>query len=539
MGLPGLLKGGYKHFTGLEEAIMKNVDAVKQLSKITQTSLGPNGMNKLVINHLEKIFVTSDAATIVKELEIQHPAAKMAVMAATMQEHEVGDGTNFVVTFAGELLLQAESLLRMGVHVSDIIAGYKKASDFAEKEIEKLVAGKVEDIRTKESLEKVLKPVLASKQYGYEDMLASLVADACLMVMPKAPRKPSLNVDNVRVCKILGSNIYESEVVKGIVVERDALGMTKLATDAKIAVFGCGVEAASTEAKGTVLITNAEELMNYSKSEEKMMEDNIQAIADSGVKVIVSGASVSEMALHFCNKFGIMIVKIQSKFELRRLCRTVGATAMVRLGAPTAEEMGHCDSVKVTEVGGRLVTVFTQDDDESGISTIVLRGSTRNLLDDFQRAVDDGANAVKAFCKDTRYLAGAGAFEIALASKIAEFGETLPGLDQYAVKKYAEALEVVPRTLAENAGLVATDVISSLYAAHASGKGSAGVNIEEGGTLDAVEAGIWDSYAVKQLALDLSCDAAVTVLSVDQIIMSRPAGGPKAPQQGGPGRPQH
>lgn len=528
MGLPGLLKSGYKHFSGLEEAIMKNVEAVKQLSKITQTSLGPNGMNKLVINHLEKIFVTSDAATIVKELEIMHPAAKMVVMAATMQEYEVGDGTNFVVTFAGELLLQAEELLRMGVHVSDIIAGYKKAADFAEKEIESMVAGSIENLRSKESLVKILKPVLASKQYGYEDMLGQLVADAALMTMPKG--KPSFSVGNIRVAKILGSTIAESNVVKGVVVDRDALGLIKIAKDAKIAVYGVGVEAAATEAKGTVLIHNAEELLNYSKSEEKMMEENIKAIAASGVNVIVSGASVSEMALHFCNKYELMIIKITSKFELRRMCKTVGATAMVRLGAPTLEEMGHCDLVKTQEIGGRLITVFSQDDEKSAISTIVLRGSTRNLLDDFERAVNDGANAIKAYCKELRYLPGAGAFEIGLASKVNAFGETLPGLDQYAVKKYAEALEVVPRTLAENAGMVSTDILSSLYAAHADGKSSTGVDIENGGTLDAVAEGVIDSFAVKKLALNLSCDSAVTVLSVDQIIMSRPAGGPKPPK---------
>ena len=193
-----MLKSGYKHFSGLEEAIMKNIDACKQLSKITQTSLGPNGMNKLVVNHLEKIFVTSDAATIVKELEVMHPAAKMIVMAATMQEYETGDGTNFVVTFAGELLLQAEDLLRMGVHVSDIVAGYKKANEFATEELKKQIVGKIDNIRSKESLVRILTPVLAAKQYGYEDMLASYIADAAIMVMPKEPKKASLNVEAVR-----------------------------------------------------------------------------------------------------------------------------------------------------------------------------------------------------------------------------------------------------------------------------------------------------------------------------------------------------
>jgi len=539
-GLTGLLKDGYKHFAGLEEAILKNVEACKGLADITRTSLGPNGMNKLVINHLEKLFVTSDAATIVRELEIAHPAAKMLTMAASMQEAEVGDGTNFVVTFGGELLSHARDLLRMGVHPSEIVAGYNKASEKAQELLKALVVAKVDDPRSKEQLLPPLRTVLGAKQYGYEDMLASLVADACLATMPAPGRKAAINTDNVRVAKLVGATIDDSQVIRGMVVQRDTHGVVKHVEDAKVAVFGCAIEIADTETKGNVVLKDAEELMSYTKGEEKLMEDAIAAIAATGAKVIVAGGSISEIAQHYIDKYELLSIKILSKWELRRLCRSIGATAAARLGAPTPDELGYAASVSVQELSSARVTVFRQPDDEAGgIATIVLRGSTGNILDDMERAIDDGVNTVKVLCKggegpelEGALLPGAGATEINLALNLHKFGDAQAGLEQYAINKFAEAFEVFPRTLAENSGQVAADVIAALYAAHSAGATSTGVDIDESGTLDATKAGILDTYFTKCEALRLAADAAITVLRCDQIIMSKQAGGPK-PRDGG------
>jgi len=257
------------------------------------------------------------------------------------------------------------------------------------------------------------------------------------------------------------------------------------------------------------------------------MEDKIKEIADAGVKFVVSGGSISEMAAHFLEKFGIMSIKIMSKFELRRICRTTGATAMPKLGAPTPEEAGHIDLVEVMEFGDSKVTVLRQNADTSRVATIILRSSTDNALDDLQRAVDDGVATVKVLQRDNRLVPGAGATELALAEDIATFAATVPGLDQYAVKKFAEALEVVPRTLAENSGQQAQDVVSALYTARTQGNKAAGVDVIDGGVLDARQAGIMDLYATKQSAFDLGLEAALTILRVDQIIMSKRAGGPK------------
>ncbi|CEG37195.1 t-complex protein theta subunit [Plasmopara halstedii] len=530
-GLSSLLKDGHKHFEGVNEAVAKNIDAVKQLAAITRSSLGPNGMNKLVINHLERIFVTSDTATIVKELEVIHPAARMVVMAAKMQENDYGDGTCLVVALAGELLMEAASLLRMGLHASEIVTGYEKAHDKCQEILQALQSVQVRDPRDQNELEKAIKTSLASKQYGYEDLLAKLVADACLNVMPAAPKRPSINVDNIRVAKIMGGNLNDSTVIRGMVILRNTEGNIKKALKAKVAVYGCGIEISSTEAKSTVLIKDADELMNYNKGEEKKLEEAVQAISDSGATVVVSGGSISEMALHFLEKYNLMTIKIQSKWELRRLCRAVNANALVRLGAPTPDEMGFCDSVLVKEIGGKKVTVFQQDEEDAKIATIVLRASTDNVLNDIERAIDDGVNCVKSVCRDGRFVSGAGSTEIELSRQIKNFGEATPGLDQYAIKKFGEAIEVVPRILAENSGQMATEVLSSLYAAHAAGNVNAGVDVDNEQKShvisDALDKGIWDHLQTKMSAIRLGADAAITVLRVDQIIMAKAAGGPK------------
>jgi len=484
-------------------------------------------MNKLVINHLGKLFITSDSATLLKELEVEHPAAKMVVMAAEMQVQEMGDGSNFVTTFAGELLSNAESLLRLGVHPSEIVLGYAKASAKAAELLEASVCHTVADVRSVEELSSVLRTVISAKHYGYEDLIASLVARACIGVMPPAPKRPSVNVDSVRVCKLIGGSITDSTVIKGIVVHRQSEGTVTYAEDAKIAVFGCGIEAGSTETKGTVVIKNAAELKAFNKEEERLMEESIKSIADAGAKVVVAGGSISEIAQHFLNKYNLLFVKIVSKFELRRLCRSVGATALVRVGPPTPDEMGHADKVFVKELGSKKVTIFEQIEDESQVATVVLRGGTMNLLDDVERAIDDAVNTAKVLCKDGRCLPGAGATEIELAYRIQQVAESTPGLEQYAISKFAEALEVVPRTLAENSGQAAAEVLSSLYAAHATGSAAVGVDIEGTGVTDAATARIYDAFATKLSALTLAADAALTVLKVDQIIMAKQAGGPK------------
>tara|TARA_B100000073_G_scaffold348128_1_gene365228 strand:+ start:86 stop:1711 length:1626 start_codon:yes stop_codon:yes gene_type:complete len=517
---------GHKHLSGLDEAVIRNIEACKQLSKITRTSLGPNGMNKMVINHLERLFVTSDAAVIVRELEVAHPAARLLVMAAQSQEREMGDGTNLVVSFGGELLGLAEELVREGLHPSEIVEGYEKAAAKALEWMGELVVEKSDalDARDVDAVAGRIKGTLSSKQHGFEEKLARVVASACVDVLPK--NALNFNVDNVRTTKIPGSSLSDCTVVQGMVIRRGVEGTIRSLKNVKIAVFGCAVDTSTTETKGTVLIKSASELEAYSKGEEAKMEEYIKGIADAGARVVVTGQSFGEMALHFIERYGLMAIKIPSKFELRRLCRATNARGLVKLDRPEADELGFVSSIEVREIGGTQCVVVSQDDHTSRVATVVLRGSTQSAIDDMERAVDDGVNAFKALTKDSRTVPAGGATEIELAHRLAAYGRKQTGLDQYAIQKFAQALEVVPRTLAENAGVNATDCVYNLYAAHANGDVNAGVDITGENTSTDLGAtqGIYDVFLVKYWAIKHAVDAVCTVLRVDTIIMSKFAG---------------
>lgn len=541
----------------------------------------------MVINHLDKLFVTSDASTITSELEVQHPAAKLLVLAAAAQQQEVGDATNFVLSFAGELLAKAEGLLRDGLHPIEIADGYAKAGEAALAALEELVVpgSEVLDVRDAAAVARRIRAAISSKQYGYEDLLAPLIAEACVAVCPKNPA--NFNVDGVRVAKVPGGGVHDSAVVRGMVLKRGAEGVVTSVEDAKVAVFAQGIDTSSTETKGTVLIRSAEELEGYSASEERKVEEAVAAVAAAGARVVVSGSAIGEMAQHFIDKAGLMAIKIPSKFDLSRFCRATGArapprapaqpppaapapappvnlralahpslasrlpsdplppgrpspprragaTALVKLCVPTADQLGLARKLEVTEIGGTRVCVLSQGEGAGRVATVVLRGATEQALDDLERAVDDGVNAYRALCRDARALPAGGAPEVEVARRLQAAARLETGLEQYAVAAFAAALEVVPRTIAENAGLDAAEAVSALFAAHAGGQAAAGLDVETGLPRDLAEDGLLDLFTAKWWALKLAVEAATTVLRIDQIIMAKVAGGPR-PRGGGGG----
>lgn len=487
-------------------------------------------MNKIIVNHLNKVYITSDAGTILTELEVQHPAAKLLVHAVKAQQQEVGDGANMVMSISGELLSKAESLLRDGLHPTEVAEGYVKASKKALEFLEDICItdAKDVDLTDVDAVAKRLKGALKSKQNGYEDDLAPLVAQACVDICPD--NKQNFNVDNVRVSKLVGGFVDQSEIIQGIVIRRQAEGTVSCVENAPVAIFSQGVDTSSTETKGTVLIKSAAELKDYHKSEEKELEEIIKGIADLGTKVIVSGSSIGEMAMHFIERYKMMAIKIPSKFELRRICRATGAQAIPKFIVPGKEQLGMAQKVEGLEIGGNRVTVIKQDRRVGKVATIILRGATDHLMDDMERAIDDGVNTFKALCKDARILPGGGAAEMALSKKLLEYGRKQTGLEQYAIQKFAEALEVIPLTLAENAGMNTTDTLAALRAQHAQGNGRIGIDSVASEMTDLGKQSIVDLFYTKYWAIKFAADAATTVLRVDQIIMAKQAGGPKRPQ---------
>lgn len=554
-GGPQLFKEGYKNLQGLEEVILRNIEATKEMSEITRTSFGPNGRNKMVINHLDKLVVTNDAAAMIRELEVEHPAAKLLVMASEQQEAEAGDGTNYVIILGSELLQRAEGLLRMGLHPSEIARGYEGALEVALGALEELGVERVQDFGSQVELLKAVRTAVAAKQYGSEDQLGGLVAEAVSVAMPQNGAS-RFNVDNVRVVKVLGGSIGQSRVVRGMVLGRGPETVKQRARMAKVAVYTCPLDMGQTETKGTVLLHNAKEMLDYTKGEEAQMEQAVRELSEAGVGVVVCGAGVGDLAVHFLDKYGIVAVRCQSKFDIRRMCRVLGANPMARLGVPMPEEMGYCDELRTEEIGSDRVTVVRQWAAEeaeqakehgagerpkmadrvghSQVATVVLRGATQNALDDAERAVDDGVSVVKALTKDPRLVAGACAAEMDLARSVHDAADRAAGLAQHAMRAFGHALEVFARTLGDNAGVDSTALVAKLIAAHHSGSKTCGVDVGcdfEPRVLDAQKAGVLDPLAVKQWALRYATHAATTVLQIDQIVMAKKAGGPKAPKQ--------
>ncbi len=519
-----LLKEGFKHYKGAQEAIMRNIEAVNDMASMTRTSLGPNGMNKYIINMHDKLFLTKDTSVMAKELEVNHPAVNILIEASKSQDQEAGDGTNFVITFGGELLNLAGELINSGVHLSDITLGYEKGFNKALEVIDKAPQYKIDDISKIEEATKIIKPVIGSKMvHGQEGFLAPIVAQACINVLPNDRTK--FNVDNVRVSKILGGTLMKTETMKGLVIVRNVEGSVTKCEKCNVAVYNCPLETQGAETSDQIVFKTADELLNYTKSEEENMEKIIKNIVDSGVKCVIVGGAISNMAIHYLDKYGILAFRVMSKFELRRIASACGASLLVRLGPPTKEEMGYADEIKVTEISSEKCIVLTRDSENNKLSTIILRGTTNDMLDNMERVIADGVNAYRDACKNNVYVAGAGAIEMHLSNEIKSFGKTITTLDQYGIEKFGEAFEVVPRTLLENSGYNVNEVLATLRSKNNS-DANMGINIKNGEIEDVMKLGILDHLETKKWAIKHAVNSVLTILKVDQVIVAKPAGGP-------------
>lgn len=552
-GITNLLKDGSRAFSGLDEVILRNIEACSNLSEITQTSYGPRSMNKLIVNHLGKQFITSDLPTIVEELDIQHPAANMIAMACKRQAEEYGDNSNTVLIFSGELLRNASKLLTAnGLHPSDIIKGFELGLQRSLSILESLVTYKIEDFKNKDDLTNVVRPIISTKHHGCIELMTKLTSEAIANVMPSCDKISEFDVDNVRIVKLLGGSPIQSFNLNGMLINREPTGTVRSIDDiCNVMVLGCGLEMTGTESKGTVVLNNAQELLNFTRGEEALVEDLIKNIKVSGkVDAIIAGGPISDIAQHFCNKYEILTLRITSKWELRRVCRSLGAISMVRLGVPLPEELGKASSITISEIGSKKVTIINALN--TRVNSIVLRGATQSSLDEMERSIMNAVSIVKAATKDNRFVPGAGATFVELSknlrssnkidgsTKSATNPSQFSGLEEYAIEKYAESLDIFPRILAENTGNNSTDLLASLHSIHRKGGNTTkGINVlcssDSCPIIDCMKntdnAIIVDHLMSLSSALKLSTDVAVTILKIDEIIMAKPAGGPKPRNQ--------
>ena len=523
-GLNSLLKSGYRTFKGKNQTFFKNAEAIEDMASMTRTSLGQNGNYKYIINMHDKLFLTKDTNVMANELEINHPAVNVLVDALKAQSQEQGDGTNFVVTFGGELMKYASKLVTEGLEIAAISEGFEKAYNKTMELLDKAETYKVSDVTNLEDATRFIKPVIGSKLvHGQEEFLAPLVAQACINVVPK--EKEKFDVDNVRVAKILGGNLMKSEVIKGMLVVRKTEGSVISCEKCNVGVYNCEFTTKGAETNDQVVFKTADELLNYTKSEEEHMEKIIKEIVDSGVKCVITGGAISNLAIHYLDKYGVMAFRTMSKFELRRIARSIGATLLVKLGAPTKEEMGYADEIKLTEVSSQKCILIRRDSENNKISTVVLRGTTNDMLDNLERVVNCGVNAYRAVCKSPVFVAGAGAIDMYLSQKIVEYSREVKSLDQYAIEAFGEAFEVIPRTIMENSGINVNEKLSTLRAKN-SRNPNMGINIKTGDIEDAFQLGVLDHLETKRWSIKHAYNSIRTIIKIDQIIVAKPAGGP-------------
>lgn len=517
----GFFKEGTRYFQGVDEVLLRNTEAAIDLAELTRTSIGPNGMKKIIKNHFGKLYVTGDAATILNEAEIQHPAAKMLVTASQMQAEQVGDGTNFVLVLAGELLKRATELVRAGINTKDIVLGYQKALEEAVKILPQIKCPVAFNVEDRASVVAALKTSLSSHQFLDGDFLANIVADACLAAYPNHQYK--FNVDNVRVAKCLGGSIQDSHVVKGFAIPREVVGTIRRQENCKVAIYACAFDFSETDTKMSTVFTSGKEMENFALSEESRMEQMVLSIKEKGVSVVVCQSKFTEMGMHYLEKHGIMAVQLPSNWDIKRLARAVKGVPLLRIGQPTDEEVGSCISVEAREVGSTPLVIFEA---EGGISTVIIRGSTPNIIDDIERSIDDAVNSFRILTEYPMLVPGAGATEMELSTRITKFAESRPGMDQYGIRKFAESLEVIPRTIAENSGIRISEFMAKIRAAHNKGEINAGVDVIGMDVGDANALGVYDVAHVKEWGMKFASEVACTLLRVDQICMSKPAGGP-------------
>jgi T-complex protein 1 subunit theta len=488
-------------------------------------------MKKMIVNHIDKIFITSDSTTILKESEINHPAAKLISMASKMQKEDWGDSTNYVITLAGELLTQAEILIKSGLHPSSIISGFQIGLDNTLSILEKCSEKTIADINSDLLVVDVIDSALASKLPNNHKFFAELLTKACRLVLQDRTKK--FDPENIRFVKLLGGNVEHSSLIPGFVLSRSPEGdQTKQVTKAKIACYSCPFDPQGGETKGTVLITKADDLVNYSSTEEALAEKIVKSIAETGVNVVVVGGSISELCLHFLNKYNIFVLKVHSKFELARLAKTIGATLIPKLGAPIPEEIGHAETVKVQEIGSTRVTVFEVKEVDVKVASIVLRGATTTIMDDIERSLENGVSCFKQILNDNRYCFGAGAIEAYLVNKIDHVSSTLTGLEQYSCLQYGQAFEAFVRILLENAGLNSNEQTSSVVSANIE-KAHVGVNVFKGTIEEVHNFEVYDNLGSKINAIKLASYVVLTILRIDQIIVAKPSGGPKPKENKG------
>ncbi|MCD4809272.1 MAG: TCP-1/cpn60 chaperonin family protein [Methanosarcinales archaeon] len=525
-----ILREGTERSKG-REAQNNNIMAAKAVANAVRTTLGPKGMDKMLVDGLGDVVITNDGVTILREMDIEHPAAKMVVEVAKTQDDEVGDGTTTAAVLAGELLKVAEDLLDQNVHSTIIASGYRLAADRASeilKTIERTVTEDDEDL-----LLKISETAMTGKgAESSKDKLSKLVVKAVKSVVEIEGGKKVVDIDNIKIEKKVGGSIEDSELIEGMVIDKERVhpNMPKVVKDAKIAMISEPVEFKKTEVDAEINITSPDQLQLFLDQEEKMLKNMVDKIINSGANVVVCQKGIDDMAQHYMSKAGILAVRRVKKSDMEKLSRASGGAVVTNIDEISESDLGHAGIAEEKKTGGDSMLFITGCKNPKAVS-IVIRGGTEHVVDSLERALEDALRVVGVVIEDEKLVAGGGSPEVELSLRLNEYAATLKGREQLAVNKFANAIEVIPRTLAENAGLDPIDMMVELKSQHEKGNKNAGLDVYTGDVIDMMEKGVVEPLRVKTQAINSATESAVMILRIDDVIASTGGGGGEMPPE--------
>jgi thermosome len=529
-----LLKEGASETKG-REAVKNNITASKIIAEIVRTSLGPRGMDKMLVDSLGDVTITNDGATILKEIDVQHPAAKMLVEISKTVDNEVGDGTTSAVVLAGSLLENAESLINQDVHPTIIVDGYRKAAKKAKQFLEEIAD--VVTANDKSILQKIAKTSMQTKLVRKDSgHLADLVVKAVSAVAEKNGEKFTVDIDDIKVEKKAGGSINDCNIIQGIVLDKEIVhgGMPKKISEAKIALLNAALEISKTETDAKINISNPQQLKSFLDEESRMLKNMVDKVIASGATVVLCQKGIDDMAQHYLAKAGILAVRRVKESDLTKLAKATGARIVTNLDDLFEKDLGSAETVEERKIEEDR-WVFIEGCKHPKSVTLLLRAGSQRVVDEVERSVHDAIMVVRDVMELPSIVAGGGAPETYVATKLRSWSKSLEGREQLAVEKFAESLESIPLTLSENAGMDPIDTLATLRSRQIKGEKYTGIDVMKARVGNMKSSDIIEPLAVKNQIISAASEAACMILRIDDVIATAKSAGPPPGAEGGMG----
>jgi thermosome len=515
-----VLREGTKRERG-KGAQYNNIEAALAISNAVRSTLGPKGMDKMLVDSMGDVTITNDGVTILKEVDVEHPAAKMIVEVAKTQDNECGDGTTTAVVLAGELLKKAEDLLEANVHPTVIANGYRMAAVEAKKVLNKNAID-LKNLKDKKLLKKIALTSMASKTIGGMQFLAEMAVDAVLSIVDDVGGRTVADIDNIQIVKKQGGAIRDTELIKGVIVDKEAAhsGMPKYLENPKIALVNQALEIKKTEVDAKIEIDDPYALKNFLDQEEATLKGLVNTLKESGANAVFCQKGIDDLVQHYLSKSGMFAIARVKKSDLEKLSKATGAAIINNLKDMSKKDLGTAGAIEERKFGKDSLTFITGCKNPMAVS-ILIRGGTEHVVAEADRALHDALSVVADVVVDGKYIVGGGASAMEIAQHLKSYASSVGGREQMAIDAYAEAVEIIPKSLAENAGYDPINTLIDLRSAHSKKKKTAGINLKTGKVGDMLKLEVIEPLRVGTQAIDSATDVAIMILRIDDVIASK------------------